>query len=341
MRTEKKPLYLYGMGNGAMKILTVMKQYGIEIKGIFASDNFVRGHSFAGFKVEHLADIEAREKEFAVVLAFGAGYAEILERIENIAKGHTLYVPDIPVYGGGLFDYNYCLDNREKLQKVYDLFEDGFSKNVYANILNFKVSGDIKYLKTTETVKEHIYKDILTLGKDEVFVDLGAYSGDTIDDFLFYTESKYRHIVAFEPDPKNLRKLQRNTEGLENITLYNCAAWSLETELPFKKTSGRQAAVGASTKKQDEKFVQAKSVDSLDIQPTYIKMDVEGSEYEALWGAAKVIADFKPKLSISIYHRNEDIFEIPLLIKNLNPEYNLYIRRLPYIPAWDTNCYAI
>jgi FkbM family methyltransferase len=344
MRLETKPIYLYGMGNGAVKILTVMKQYGIRISGVFASDNFVRGHSFAGFKVEKLADIEQRGKDFAVVLAFGAGYPELLEHIENIASRHTLYVPDVPVIGGGLFTYDYCLLNRDKIQTVYDMLDDGFSKSVYANIINFKISGDITYLKSTETVKDHIYKDILTLNNRETFIDLGAFTGDTIDDFLSYTESKYRGIIAFEPDPKNYRKLVRNTEGLENVYLYNAAAWSIETELPFLKVSGRQASLIGSRsghRTQDVKMVEAKSIDGLGVNPTYIKIDVEGAENEALWGGAKVIAECKPKLSVSIYHRVEDIFEIPLLIKNLNPEYSLYIRRLPYIPAWDTNCYAV
>ena len=70
-------------------------------------------------------------------------------------------------------------------------------------------------------------------------------------------------------------------------------------------------------------------------------MDVEGFEREAIWGAAQTIAHYTPKLMISLYHRNEDIFELPLLIKMLNPNYKLYIRHQLYIPAWETNLYAV
>ena len=87
----------------------------------------------------------------------------------------------------------------------------------------------------------------------------------------------------------------------------------------------------------------ARSVDSLlqGQNVTYLKMDVEGFEREALWGASKTILHYAPKLSVSIYHRNEDIFELPLLVKSLQPNYKLYIRHRLYIPAWDTNLYAI
>ena len=87
----------------------------------------------------------------------------------------------------------------------------------------------------------------------------------------------------------------------------------------------------------------ARSVDNLlaGNPLTLLKMDVEGAEREALWGASRSIARYAPKLMISLYHRNEDIFELPLLVKRINPRYRLFIRHLPYIPAWETNLYAV
>ena len=70
-------------------------------------------------------------------------------------------------------------------------------------------------------------------------------------------------------------------------------------------------------------------------------MDVEGAEREALWGASRSIVRYAPKLMVSLYHRNEDIYELPLLVKRINPRYKLYIRHQQYIPAWETNLFAI
>ena len=119
---------------------------------------------------------------------------------------------------------------------------------------------------------------------------------------------------------------------------YNAAAWCVDTELPFAAKAGRQSAISASA----ESRIAARSVDSIlgRKAATIIKMDVEGFEREAIWGAAQTIARYAPKLMISLYHRNEDIFELPLLIKMLNPNYKLYIRHQLYIPAWETNLYA-
>jgi hypothetical protein len=73
----------------------------------------------------------------------------------------------------------------------------------------------------------------------------------------------------------------------------------------------------------------------------YIKYDVEGSEREALLGSAQTIKAHAPRLLVSLYHRSEDMFVLPELVKSLNPDYSLYLRRFPYIPAWDLNLYAI
>ena len=73
----------------------------------------------------------------------------------------------------------------------------------------------------------------------------------------------------------------------------------------------------------------------------YIKYDVEGSEKEALVGSSNTIKAHSPKLLVSLYHRSEDMFALPLLVKKLNPDYSLYLRRFAYIPAWDLNLYAI
>jgi hypothetical protein len=108
--------------------------------------------------------------------------------------------------------------------------------------------------------------------------------------------------------------------------------------LPFAAKAGRQSAISANA----DTFIPARSVDSIlgGKSATLIKMDVEGFEREAIWGASSTISHFSPKLMVSLYHRNQDIFELPLLIRKLNPEYKFYIRHQLYIPAWETNLYA-
>jgi len=338
LKAEKRPIFIYGMGDGALKIMSVFKSKGILLSGIFASDDFVRGHSFEGYRVHKLSEIEEMVSDFVVVLAFAAGYQEIVDKIFNIASKHTLYVPDVPVTGNGLFTYEYCLENQEKIQAVYDSLADDYSRKVYANIINFKISGKIEYLSAVTTAKAEIYKKIIKPGLNEVYVDLGAYNGDTIREVMEFTRGKYASVYALEPDRKNFKKLAKFIDGMKHIYAYNAAAWCKDTQLPFSSKAGRQSSISASA----ETFVEARSVDSIlaGKPATIIKMDVEGFEREAIWGASQTISHYAPRLMVSLYHRNEDIFELPLLIKKLNPAYKLYIRHQLYIPAWETNLYT-
>lgn len=338
LKSEKRPIFIYGMGDGALKIMNVFKQKNITLSGIFASDDFVRGHSFEGYRVHKLSEIEEAVQDFVVVLAFAAGYQEIVDKIYNIASRHPLYVPDVPVIGTGLFTYEYCLENAEKIEEVYNSLADDFSRKVYANIINFKISGKIEYLSAVTTPKSEIYKKIIKPGLNEVYVDLGAYNGDTIRELMEFTHGKYSEVYALEPDRKNFKKLSKFVCGMNRIYAYNSAAWCIDTELPFASKAGRQSAICA----EAETMVECRSVDSiLSGKPaTLIKMDVEGFEREAIWGASGTIAHYSPKMMISLYHRNEDIFELPLLIKKINPKYKLYIRHQLYIPAWETNLYT-
>ncbi len=338
LKAEKRPIFIYGMGDGALKIMSVFKSKGILLSGIFASDDFVRGHSFEGYRVHKLSEIEEMVSDFVVVLAFAAGYQEIVDKIYNIASKHTLYVPDVPVTGNGLFTYEYCLENQEKIQAVYDSLADDYSRKVYANIINFKISGKIEYLSAVTTAKAEIYKKIIKPGLNEVYVDLGAYNGDTIREVMEFTRGKYASVYALEPDRKNFKKLAKFIDGMKHIYAYNAAAWCKDTQLPFSSKAGRQSSISASA----ETFVEARSVDSIlaGKPATIIKMDVEGFEREAIWGASQTISHYAPRLMVSLYHRNEDIFELPLLIKKLNPAYKLYIRHQLYIPAWETNLYT-
>ena len=145
----------------------------------------------------------------------------------------------------------------------------------------------------------------------------------------------YKKIIAVEPDFKNFRKLMANTEQLKNITLVNAAVGSETGTVPFKMSGGRNSAKGKSNT-----LIEQISVDELGVQGnSYIKFDVEGEEVSAIQGAEETIKSIKPILNIAAYHKNSDIFYISILVKKLNPDYNVFMRHHPYIPAWDTNYY--
>lgn len=340
LQAAKKPILLYGMGNGADKILAAFRRLDIPCAGVFASDGFVRGHSFQGFRVLSYTEAKERFGDFIIVLAFAVYRPEMLEWMDRLEREQEFYAPDVPVIGDDPFDRYYMDNHTEEIQAVYDLLADSASKRVFAHVINFKLSGKIGWLREATSPAEQVYRELLLPQKGERYLDLGAYNGDTVREFIAHAPD-YREIIALEPDSKNFRKLTDwlKAEQVRDCTAYNRAVWSEPKQLPFQKKAGRCSALDA----DGTVMVEADSIDRL-LQGnpvSFIKMDVEGAEEQALRGGAETLRRYAPKLKVAVYHRNEDIFRLPLLVHALNPEYRMYLRHHPYIPAWETNLYAI
>ncbi|MBQ7739862.1 MAG: FkbM family methyltransferase [Eubacterium sp.] len=336
LKADGKPVVLYGMGLGAEKIMDTLSLYGIAVSDIFASDEFVRGHSFRGFKVLKYKEICEKYDDFNVVLCFASRLDNVIDNIRRINLEHSVFAPDVPVAGGGLFNREFVKEHDADFDFVYDNLEDEESKRIYLDIINYKVSGRLSYLLNSFADKDRIYSDILKLTSQESILDLGAYDGDTIAEFLNATKGKYRDITALEPDKKSFKKLEKNTEGLDNITLLNKGVWNKCDTLIFSDRAGRNSRLSV-----EGSGVEVITIDSLNKPFTFIKMDIEGSEMRALEGGEKTIKKHRPKLYICAYHRNEDLFALPRKVLELNPDYKMFFRHSKYIPAWESNFYFV
>jgi len=340
LQRETRPIVLYGMGDGADKILRQFDLRDISVSAVFASDEFVRGHSFHKWKVQRFADVVATYGEnIVIVIAFATHRPEVMQKIFSLEETYTVMAPDVPVVGDNIFDGDFASKHQEELEKTYDLLADERSRSVFHDIVQYKLSGKLKYLRRCESDKKEAFETILRLNQREYFVDLGAYRGDTIQEFLRYTGGAFASITAFEPDQKTFRKLSQYADKLGgDIRLIQAGAWSCDTALPFAAKAGRQSRV---TSKGIS--VPMRSLDGVlsGERCTLLKMDIEGAEREAIRGAAFTIQKHHPKLNIAVYHRSEDIFAIPLQLYALCPDYRFYLRRHPAIPAWDANLYAV
>ncbi|MBQ9375174.1 MAG: FkbM family methyltransferase [Ruminococcus sp.] len=338
IKTAGLPVVIYGMGDGCLKVLQKFSEHGIECQGIFASDDFVRGHEFQGFKVKRYQDMCKELGQFVVVPAFGTQLPDVMQRFEKIATEQTLIMPDTPVFGDEYFDKDVFLSRFDDAKKVYDLLCDEQSKRTFAGVLQFKVTGDISCLKSVFSEPSEAYSDILKLGSGEVYLDLGAYTGDTILEFADFTNGQYKQIIGFEPNVKNYNKCVRETAALHDIELHQVAAWSSDGTINFAKKAGRQAHITDSGVP-----VECRSVDSVlnGRDCTFIKYDVEGADKEAIEGSVQTIRRCSPKICTALYHRAYDLIDIPLQLHEIKPDYKLYIRQYPYYPCWDMNLICI
>lgn len=338
LKSTTLPIVIYGMGNGADMIINRLKSLGVSVADIFASDEFVRGHYFHGKKVLKYSEVCEKYDDFAIVMAFAVHDEKMLNRVRELSKKHTLYFPDVPVVGDDTFTREYIKEHEKEFDFAYSLLTDENSQKSFVDVLNFKVSGKTEYLFSCQKEKVEIYQDYLKLGNDEIFMDLGAYDGDTIREFLTVTNGSYRKIYAVEADEKNFKKLTEKTSNLCEIELFNLAAWNKKDILFFEKKKGRNSKLSSNGKIQ----IPADSVDNIlnDREITFLKMDVEGSEEKALLGAKETIQKYHPKLYICAYHKNSDMFLLPQKIHKICGDYHLHFAHSPYVPAWESNFYC-
>lgn len=344
LREAGKPIVMYGMGNGADKILAVFGQKGIEAADFFASDGFVRHQLFHGKTVMSYAEICEKYEDFIVVVSFGSQLPEVLANIYRIDAERELYVPDVPVVTESvLFDSAFFEAHRDELAATCELFADDRSRQTFCDVILYRLTGKLAYLRRHEASPDEVMREILGAERFVRTADLGAYNGDSIRELAVYAPHLAR-VTAFEPDARTFRKLTAFAETAPyKIDAYNCAAWNEDTELCFTAGGNRNSTLSSSdgikTGAKVKTIVAARLDSFYRGGCDYIKYDVEGAEYEALLGSCETIAREHPNLLVSMYHRNEDLYRLPALVRELGYR-KLYLRRYPYVPAWDLNLLA-
>lgn len=232
-------------------------------------------------------------------------------------------------------------EQAEAIFSTCDLWSDEASRREYLAQLRWRLHLDFGVLP--DPVGHTIYfpQDLCPLVPGEVFVDCGAFDGDTIRSFLALPAPSFGKIFAFEPDPANFLGLQDNLRQCpqrEAIVAFQAAVGERQGRVVFSAEGTESSALGASGIEVD--CVALDDVLKGDVAPTYIKMDIEGAELDALGGARRVIAEHRPVLAICSYHRQDHLWKVPQLIRSIAPDYSFFLR--PHLlEVWDLVCYAI
>ena len=230
--------------------------------------------------------------------------------------------------------------NSERVEKVASLLFDEESKDTYLKIIKYRQTFDFQDFPAYNK-GGYFRNSFFTYDCKEVLIDCGAYNGDTIREFLSMATG-YEKIVAFEPDPESFKTLTES-ERWGSIVFINAGVYDKDCNLYFSGGNSGGLVSEKSNGIYGEISVKVCSIDGLHLpeKVTFIKMDIEGSEMNALIGAKKTILRDRPKLAICIYHSNEDMVRIAEYIHEIVPEYKLYVRhngRYPF--AWETVLYA-
>lgn len=221
-------------------------------------------------------------------------------------------------------------DNYDRVQNVKNFFCDEMSRKVYDAAIRYRTHRRMLKRGEWSLRDQYFVKKIVSLGKEEVFIDGGAYNGDTIDKLYqyrekFYKDSVIKRVVAFEPAELSMGLLAKKYGKHKEVLLKKSGLSDKNGDLYFCE---RGSSSYLTTKDKSNRSVHVSAIDDIEEceDATFIKMDIEGAEWDALHGAEKTILKNKPKLAICIYHSDEDMIRIPEYIHDLVPGYKLYIR---------------
>jgi FkbM family methyltransferase len=232
----------------------------------------------------------------------------------------------------------------EQIRRCYSLLSDDPSRRELCDQIEWRYWMKPEYLPLPANQGELYFpSDLVKEIEQEVLVDCGAFDGDSIRSFMRRGQS-FRHLYALEPDAANLAGLRASLDNLpdalrERITVWPYAVGDKDESVSFVETHDVASKVSSSN---EGIAMESRRLDSLPWQskPTYIKMDIEGSEPVALAGGAELLKNEMPVLAICLYHRTEHLWQIPNLIHSLAPEYSLYLRRYAE-DCWEQVCYAV
>jgi len=349
LKNTSLPIVLYGTGNGADKIIAYLASLGKSPDAVFASDGFVRRRTFHDLPVESFDAVRSRYgRGMKILMCFGSDRAEVISRVQELDAEYDFALPDVPLYGEGIFDTEYLYAHAEEIAEVRDMLSDAESRDVFDDAVMYRLTGRLRYLRRTEELCD-TYRSLLSRSGVVHAVDCGAYRGDTAQ-ALAGALPDLRLVTALEPDPGTYSKLVIGAGAIEekygvSVRSVNCAASDAVGEIKFSGSSSRGAGASGKNRRAKEKTVASITLDSLLTDGAdLVKLDVEGDEERALAGAERVMKESFPSLAVSIYHRTDDLWRLPLFIKNFSPEYakmKYYIRRPQCIPCWDLTLYAV
>lgn len=358
-----KKFIFFGASDFGIKVYNYLEKIKLENNILYFCDNDEKkwNKKVCGIKVISPKQLQDLCLDGITILVTSMYKDEIKSQLESIGVKESKYISfeSLQVI---FEDSKELVKNKHYIKELQNVLQDKYSLITLERLLKFIFTGDNDFLKDIIDNEQYFPEDIINLSEEEIFVDAGAFNGDTIKEFIKKTNGKFKKIYAFEPDNSNyiqVKKFINNFHLDEKIKLFKYGLYKSKSTIKFASNIGGCSRVIENFEVAREKLsiagiheieflteIKTISLDEIlnDKEVTFIKMDIEGAEMDALIGAKETILKNKPKLAICIYHdvlKHEDLWKIPLFIRNLNLEYKIYIRHHDGSGISETVCYAI
>lgn len=334
---DSEKVIMYGIGNQCKECYSILKK-GDNIL-LVDSNKEKQGKIWKDNLVINSPQIlkEYKNKNIAVVISSIYNQYEIYISLKNDygIKDEVIYSYTSKTYEQQVYKTEDILQHMSEVEKCEEIMSDDASKKYYRNSINARIYRSPAFLEPNcKMASIGEYADIIKIRKGNVFIDCGAFNGDTVQLYMNKTQGDCK-VYAIEPFRENFQGLMERIScngWEEKVFAFNMAVGE-RAELRSIKYNKGDFEMAMNLFREDGEFEQEVKVRPLDEicneKINYIKMDIEGEEAAALRGAKGLIKKYKPQLMISAYHKVQDLWELPLLIKELNPSYQIYAGHAP------------
>lgn len=341
LANKSRYVVFYGCGAIYSSIVDTWLEYvGRPIDFCCDSDPAKWGQSYRGARCLSPKELIEIKSDCAVFVTVGK-FQPVFDYLksEGFPSVNLIYKYDL--VASAFLDEQDNTAVADQLRVARGAFSDQRSHQVFDTILRRALGNDpdIELMPSIADPIQYFAPDVVRLSDNECYVDIGAYDGDTVAQFIAATDGRFDRIHAFELDPLNYRKLADNVARMpqrDRISTLNLGVWDEERDISFS-VGKSQSTVGVGTNS-----AHVVPLDSVlgDQRVSFIKMDIEGAELHAIRGAERLITSQKPKLAICVYHHISHLWKIPTYIRRLLPDHRLFLRHYTNL-EYETVCYAV
>lgn len=347
MRANGLPVVLYGAGCLGQMTWEFMSREGLHVDSVAINKEYItEGMLFHDLPVTAIEDLIAAPGAFNCIVALQYVNEELQNMLRSGGAEVLVYDPAfIGVNTSLWYTPEFCREHHLALEQVYSMLSDQRSRDTLVAFLNQRLSAKRGYYHAVYEPVHYFPKDIVRLQDGEVFIDCGAYNGDSIQAFMQEVDHQKvalpEKVIGFEPDAGNFSQLCDNTRQWSFCQPVKKGVWNEFATLNFQ--SGNALSSRLIEKSTHTVTIELDSIDNIlqGDKATFIKMDVEGAELKALEGTADTIRAWHPLLAISVYHKPEDLLTIPQYIQSLNKDYVFYLRGHHPELAFELVLYAV
>ncbi len=347
------PFVLFGAGNLGRRVAAVLRSRGESVLAFADNNPRAWGTVTDGVDVLSPADVVRRHPDatFVVTIWRAANDHWYVNTREQLRAAGARRIAPFGVlawrYAGDLLPYlgmdhpRQVLAQAPVVREAWAALADDRSRREFLAQLRWRLRLDYDGLIRPDAPERQYFEpSIFRPDPHEVFVDCGAYTGDTLDGLLRFSGGTLERAWLSEPDPLNFAKLQSHAGALRadlraRVTTSPMAVGASRGHITIDATGTPASAVGRGSTE-----VEVVALDELDLPATFIKMDIEGAELDALRGAERTIRTHAPLLAIASYHRQDHLWRVPAMLKRLSPDHRVFLR--PYAQeCFELVCYAV